>query len=290
MTTQKNEMSKAKKIKEEHSQSKTCFVIMPISDVDGYEPGHFDRVYNYIIKPACEKAGFAAKRADLTGKTNFIVIDILKQIVNSDMAICDLSSRNSNVFFELGLRQAFNLKTVLIKDIKTPRSFDIAGLRCMDYDENLRVDKVEGVVEQLSKALKDTMECGGDEVNSLIRLLAVDAAKLPDKVTLSNDSEIILRELQRMREDMSHLQQKKTPGSSFVINGSPRLETMLLPNGEKVELYKRIYIRNDELPYNEEFGTFIGGDQESFVFKKDGKIFTIKADDGIWKTLTFKDM
>ena len=35
---------------------KTCFVIMSISDVDGYEPGHFTRVYAYLIKPACEQA------------------------------------------------------------------------------------------------------------------------------------------------------------------------------------------------------------------------------------------
>ena len=91
---------------------------MPISDAEGYDSGHFDRVFSYIIKPACEKAGFVANRADKSNKTDYIVIDILRQIINSDMAICDLSSRNSNVFFELGLRQAFNLKTVLIKDKK----------------------------------------------------------------------------------------------------------------------------------------------------------------------------
>ena len=38
-------------IKEEKPK-KTCFVIMPISDVDGYEKGHFGRVYEYLIKPA----------------------------------------------------------------------------------------------------------------------------------------------------------------------------------------------------------------------------------------------
>ena len=105
-------------IEQSQQQSKSCFVIMPISDAEGYDSGHFDRVFSYIIKPACEKAGFVANRADKSNKTNYIVIDILRQIINSDMAICDLSSRNSNVFFELGLRQAFNLKTVLIKDKK----------------------------------------------------------------------------------------------------------------------------------------------------------------------------
>ena len=37
---------------------------MPISDVEGYDPGHFKRVYEYIIKPACVAAGFIPIRAD----------------------------------------------------------------------------------------------------------------------------------------------------------------------------------------------------------------------------------
>ena len=45
-------------------QNKNCFIIMPISDNSNYPQGHFDRVYNYIIKPACEIAGFIPIRAD----------------------------------------------------------------------------------------------------------------------------------------------------------------------------------------------------------------------------------
>ena len=32
--------------------NKECFVIMPISDVDGYPAGHFNEVYTELIKPA----------------------------------------------------------------------------------------------------------------------------------------------------------------------------------------------------------------------------------------------
>ena len=39
------------------NEPKTCFIIMPISDVDGYQKGHFNRIYEHIIKPACEKNG-----------------------------------------------------------------------------------------------------------------------------------------------------------------------------------------------------------------------------------------
>lgn len=46
-----------------------CFVIMPISDVHGYESGHFGRVYEHILKPAIVAAGYIPIRADDTIKT-----------------------------------------------------------------------------------------------------------------------------------------------------------------------------------------------------------------------------
>ncbi|WP_299156375.1 hypothetical protein, partial [uncultured Christiangramia sp.] len=51
---------------------KTCFVIMPISDSSNYEKGHFERVYDFIIKPACISAGFEPVRADDVLTTNHI--------------------------------------------------------------------------------------------------------------------------------------------------------------------------------------------------------------------------
>ncbi|EKA1852768.1 hypothetical protein OJ393_004804, partial [Salmonella enterica] len=45
-------------------KEKTCFAIMPIADHPDYDNGHFGRVYNHLIKPACEKAGFKVVRAD----------------------------------------------------------------------------------------------------------------------------------------------------------------------------------------------------------------------------------
>ena len=41
---------------------KKCFVIMPISDVPDYPPGHFNRVFNHIIVPACKQVGYKANR------------------------------------------------------------------------------------------------------------------------------------------------------------------------------------------------------------------------------------
>jgi hypothetical protein len=284
-------MSEEKGLREPSlQQSKSCFVIMPISDADGYDPGHFDRVYKYLIKPACEKAGFTANRANQSSKANYIVIDILRQIINSDMAICDLSSRNSNVFFELGLRQAFNLKTVLIKDSKTPRSFDISGLRCIDYDEKLRVDNVELIVDKIADSLKETKESREDEVNSLIQLLAVDAAKLPEKVKLSDDTGIILSEIKRLRDDFL------LPSKVTYINPSPAILgdkisplRIKLPNGEISEHYSKLYLKEENLPFNSDYGDIVEKRDNYTVVKRGNKFITINDDNPIWAKLTIKD-
>ena len=185
------------------SKTKTCFVIMPISDNPDYAQGHFRRVYEYIIKPACKKAGYEAIRADDTVKTNDIVSDIIKKIIDSDMAICDMSSRNPNVFYELGLRHAFNLKTTLIKDKKTSRAFDIAGLRSVEYDESLRVDEVEKAVMAIADAIEETENMTSEEPNSTIQLLGLSApAKKVKLKTMSGENAAIMGEIRSLHNDV----------------------------------------------------------------------------------------
>lgn len=289
MNTQKSAMSNQGKNKRVASEekSKNCFVIMPISDVEGYDPGHFDRVYDHLIKPACEMAGFRPVRADKNNKSNFIVVDILKQIISSDMAVCDLSARNSNVFFELGLRQAFNLKTVLIKDAKTPRSFDISGLRSIDYSETLRVDDVKKNIEIIAKSLTETYDAKEDEVYSLVQLLAVEGpAKLPANVKLSDDSSVLLREIQLLRNDVNTVKYN-------MINTLPFRDEddhyYMLPNGEKVKIGAALYIDNNTLPFFEKYGVFEGKFGNKYRIMTDKGPLILDKNDGIWETLTIKD-
>ncbi len=62
---------------------------MPISDNENYPIGHFGRVYEHIIKPACNIAGYDPMRSDDIMTTNYIAIDIIKNIIESEMCICD---------------------------------------------------------------------------------------------------------------------------------------------------------------------------------------------------------
>lgn len=179
---------------------------MPISDVSTYENGHFKRVYDYIIKPACELAGFKPIRADDVINTNYIALDIVKKIIESDMAICDLSARNPNVLYELGIRQAFNKPVSLIKDTKTSRIFDIQGFRDIVYDENLRIDNVRETIENLSQNITLTYQENDSDINSLIKLLGITPAKIETETKISIDTELILNSLSSIENRISSIE------------------------------------------------------------------------------------
>ncbi len=68
-----------------------CFIVMAISDPEGYEPGHFQHVFDDLFVPACRKAGYKALRADQIRETNLIHLDVLQRILDSPMVLCDLS-------------------------------------------------------------------------------------------------------------------------------------------------------------------------------------------------------
>lgn len=200
-----------------------CFVIMPISNHPDYDDGHFKRVYEHIIKPACVKAGFEPIRADEVLTTNHIAIDIIKNIIKCEMAICDLSSKNPNVLYELGIRQAFNLPVTLLKDDKTDRIFDIQEFRDVAYDHTLRIDNVNETILALSEMIKNTY-ANKNEINSLISLLGIEEARITKETVLSADTTVVLNMLQNLDTrlyDIENTLRPKESISNITVNAVP---------------------------------------------------------------------
>jgi hypothetical protein len=184
-----------------------CFVIMPIAEVDGYPSGHFRHVYENIVAPACSLANVKPVRADDVKAANLIHLDILRKLIDAPIVVCDLSTRNPNVLFELGIRQAFDKPVVLIQEIGTPKIFDISPLRYLEYSKDMRYHEVIETQNKLRDAILATIEAEEDSgnVNSIVKLLALsESAKIPD---LKGDKESValefLRaEMQQMRRIM----------------------------------------------------------------------------------------
>jgi hypothetical protein len=170
-------------------KTEECFAIMPIGDQPDTSAEHFMRVYEDIIKPACSMAGFKATRADEEDGTNLIQQQILRSIIDAPICVCDLSCLNPNVMFELGIRQAFDLPVVLIKDHITQNVFDIQGLRYHEYNKSLRYYDVINFQQKLSSAIITTIEESKENIaNSIIRLVDIPPAKLGEEKDVDTNS------------------------------------------------------------------------------------------------------
>src|SRR5690606_31311793 len=110
------------------SSSDTCFVMMPF----GAPLGDY---YSKIYEPAIEKAGLKAVRADDdifgTGK---IIDQIWSGINAAKVLIAELTTRNANVFYELGLAHALKKPVVLVCSNEQDVPFDLKHIRVIYYD------------------------------------------------------------------------------------------------------------------------------------------------------------
>jgi hypothetical protein len=158
-----------------------------MSDDGTYPQGHWERVYTELHDPAIRKAGLTPQQAGLERGTGIIMLGVLRQLFEAEMVLCDTSALRANVFFELGLRQAFDKPVVIVHDERTERPFDVAGLRDYTYNAQLRVDQVRTSIEEIGKAIRETADPKRRGESSLVRLLEIKAAELPETGNV-NDS------------------------------------------------------------------------------------------------------
>ncbi len=113
-------------VKIEHGDS--CFVMMPfLEPIGGY--------YKMIYEPAIAKAGLRSVRADdeifATGK---IVDQVWSGITAAKVLVAELTGRNPNVFYELGLAHALEKPVVLVSSNQEDVPFDLQHIRVIYYD------------------------------------------------------------------------------------------------------------------------------------------------------------
>jgi nucleoside 2-deoxyribosyltransferase len=91
--------------------------------------------YDKIHKPAIEKAGLRPVRADAeifaTGK---IMDQVWHGINAAKVLVAELTMRNPNVFYELGLAHALKKPVVLVSAKEEDVPFDLQHIRVIYYD------------------------------------------------------------------------------------------------------------------------------------------------------------
>ena len=99
--------------------------------------GYFDGYYTDVIRPALASVGVQSIRADEIYGTGAIAEDIHKGIEASDFCLADVTSRNPNVSYELGMAHALRKPVLLVTQSVDDVPFDYRHLRLISYDPKL---------------------------------------------------------------------------------------------------------------------------------------------------------
>lgn len=95
----------------------------------------FKPVYE-AIQRACGQTPLPAKRADEVWNNSTVISDILELINHSAVVICDLTGRNENVFYELGIAHAWGKTVIPITQSAADVPFDLRHHRYLQYLNN----------------------------------------------------------------------------------------------------------------------------------------------------------
>ena len=124
-----NKKPTAKKTSTSGDQKESCFVIMPFG-------GWFDGYYTSIFAPAIKAAGLRPLRADDLYRPSTIVSDIWEYTREAKLILADLSGKNPNVFYELGIAHAIGRPVIMLTQTQDDNNipFDVRHMRFIKYE------------------------------------------------------------------------------------------------------------------------------------------------------------
>ncbi|HEY9668310.1 MAG TPA: SLATT domain-containing protein, partial [Coleofasciculaceae cyanobacterium] len=176
-----NVPEKAAQIAQEAQQKRNpkglphAFVVMPFGRKKGPDGRwiDFDSIYQQLIKPALDEAGFEPFRADEETISGDILSDMFQELLLADLVLADLSIDNANVFYELGIRHALRKRGVIhIQSGRAYMPYDIFNVRTIPYqcDEEGRPDSqyLEKDKQAIIKTIRATWESDRNRIHSPI--------------------------------------------------------------------------------------------------------------------------
>lgn len=119
-----------------------AFVLMPFDE-------GFRKIYDLVITPALQKAGYEINRADTELDQQNVLKDVVRGIATADLVIVDLTTRNANVLYELGLSHALGRNTVLLAQSMDEVPFDLRSYRIVRYSTEF--DEIDSLRQQLQE-------------------------------------------------------------------------------------------------------------------------------------------
>lgn len=127
---------------------KQCFILMPFQD-------DLKEIYTEVYTPVCAEHDLYCWRVDEISRPGSISRDIIEGILSADIIIADLTRKNPNVFYELGIAHSIGNKTIMTAQGLGHVPFDIRDYRVIIYEHSLK--GCRQLREDLSKAMDELL-------------------------------------------------------------------------------------------------------------------------------------
>lgn len=132
-----------------------CFHLSPFA-----EP--FNSIYAKEIRDSVAATGFTIERADEIYGTDPIIEDIWRSINVASVITADVSGRNPNVMYEIGMAHAIGKPVVILTQTIEDVPFDLRHYRCIVYSPS--DPGRDELAERLRGTLSKLKEDGGHAV------------------------------------------------------------------------------------------------------------------------------
>ena len=136
---------------------RTCFVVGPIGEHGSPERAHADALFDKIIKPTFDEhfPKYNVVRADHISRPGMIDDQIINLLVDAKLVVADLTTRNPNAFYEIGVRHVLRKPIIHVFKRGERIPADVAAFRAHEIAYNTE-SEIALAREALTKAIKHT--------------------------------------------------------------------------------------------------------------------------------------
>lgn len=205
-----------------------CGIVMPISALEDCTEAHWADVLN-IISDAIKNAGYKPNIVSNANEVGIIQKRIIQNLYDNEIVVCDVSGKNPNVMFELGVRLAFDKPTIVLKDDRTDYSFDTSPIEHISYPRDLRFTKIVEFKNKLSEKIVATARASKNDpsyTTFLKHFGEFKVASLEQKEV--GPQEFILEEVSEIKRSIRRLEMESRNGA--VRSARPRIEGSICLN------------------------------------------------------------
>ncbi len=207
--------------------------VMPIAKTEGYPDTHWNDVMS-ILDATVQGLGIGKGRiVSDGGEITTIHSRIVNNLNEDDIVICDVSSRNPNVMFELGMRIAFDKPVIIIKDDVTDYCFDSGTIEHVGYPKDLRHGLINKFQHKLAEKITATFNAyikdGSTSVSPILKNFG-SFDKRDIQLNELSANEALVQDIQSIKNSLVRLQMSSqvTSTSKFVKTFDGKLSNYLV--------------------------------------------------------------